>query len=87
MEQARAKKEQSAAKRGMSSHQADALFAPMVPFGRWFGIELPEGAKTDQVKAELQDGVLTVSLPVPKTGRKSRPVSIEEVPEGAPPKT
>ena len=37
-----------------------------ITFGRWFGIELPEGARADQVKAEFQDGVLTVSVPVPE---------------------
>jgi len=82
MEEARAKK-QSAAKREIRSHRADDLLAPMVPLGRWFGLELPEGAKMDQVKAELQDGVLTVSVPMPKTGRGSRLVSIEEVPQAA----
>ena len=45
-------------------------FAPMVPFGRWFGIALPEGARADQVKAELHDGILTVSVPVPQAVEK-----------------
>jgi HSP20 family protein len=38
---------------------------------------LPEGAKTDQVKAELQDGLLTISVPVPQSEEKAREVPIE----------
>lgn len=59
-------------------------FAPMLPLGRWFGIALPEGARADQVKAELQDGVLTVSVPVPQAEKKHAP--IEERSEVAPAK-
>lgn len=40
-------------------------------------VPLPEGAKTDQVKAELQDGVLKVSVPVAQAEKKSRQVPIE----------
>jgi HSP20 family protein len=47
-------------------------------FGQFYrSIRLPEGAKTDQVKAELHDGVLRISLPVAK--KKGR-----EVPVGTP---
>jgi HSP20 family protein len=41
-------------------------------------IPLPEGAKTDQVKAELNDGILTVSLPVPEVKKQVRQITIEE---------
>jgi HSP20 family protein len=45
--------------------------------GRFYrSIALPEGAKTDQVKAELKDGVLKVSIPVPEVARKSRQVPV-----------
>lgn len=47
-------------------------------YGQFYrSIPLPEGAKMDQVKAELQDGVLKVSVPVPVAEKKSRPVPIE----------
>lgn len=39
-------------------------------------IPLPEGAKTDQVKAELKDGVLKVSIPVPAVAKKARQVPV-----------
>jgi len=47
-------------------------------YGRFYrSIPLPEGAKTDQVKAELQEGVLKVSVPAPQAEKKSREVAIE----------
>lgn len=48
--------------------------APVVTFGQWFGIALPEGARADQVKAELRDGVLTVSVPVPEAEKNQAPL-------------
>lgn len=46
-------------------------------YGKFYrSILLPEGAKTDQVKAELKDGVLKVSIPVPETQQKTRQVAI-----------
>lgn len=44
--------------------------------GFYRSIPLPEGAKTDQVKAELKDGVLKVSIPVPELAKKSRQVPV-----------
>jgi HSP20 family protein len=39
-------------------------------FGQFYrSITLPEGARTDRAKAELQDGVLRVSVPVQQTGK------------------
>lgn len=47
-------------------------------YGQFYrSIILPEGARTDRAKAELLDGVLKVSVPVPQTGKKSREVPIE----------
>lgn len=47
-------------------------------YGQFYrSIPLPEGAKTDQVKAELQDGILKVSVPVPQAEKKVRQVPIE----------
>ncbi len=41
-------------------------------------IWLPKDAKVDQVKAELSNGVLTISVPVPETKPKSRTVPVSE---------
>jgi HSP20 family protein len=46
-------------------------------YGRFFrAIPLPEGAKSDQVKAELKDGLLTVTIPAPEAVKKAREVPI-----------
>jgi len=47
-------------------------------YGRFYrSIPLPEGAKTDQVKAELADGVLKISIPAPEAKKLPREVPIE----------
>jgi len=47
-------------------------------YGQFYrSVALPEGVKTDQIKAELQDGILKVSVPVPQSEKKSRQVPIE----------
>jgi len=47
-------------------------------YGQFYrSVTLPEGARQDRVKAELQDGVLKVSVPVSQTEKKSREVPIE----------
>lgn len=46
-------------------------------YGRFYrAIPLPDGAKSDQVKAELKDGILKVSVPVPEVAKKTRQVPI-----------
>lgn len=46
-------------------------------YGRFYrAIPLPEGAKTDQVKAELKDGVLKVSIPAAEATKRSRQVPV-----------
>ena len=46
-------------------------------YGQFYrSIALPEGARTDQVKAELKDGVLNVSVPVPEVSKQARQVKI-----------
>jgi len=48
-------------------------------YGKFYReIPLPEGAKIELAKADLTNGVLTVSLPVPEVVKKGRPVPIEE---------
>jgi len=49
-------------------------------YGKFYrSIPLPEGASLDQVKAELNDGVLKISVPVPEVKKKVRQVAVEEV--------
>lgn len=40
-------------------------------------IPLPGGAKTDRIKAELTDGVLKVSIPVPETEKQPRHIPVQ----------
>jgi HSP20 family protein len=48
-------------------------------YGQFYrSIPLPEGAKTDQAKAELADGILKISLPVAEMKKKIREVTVEE---------
>ncbi len=54
-------------------------------YGQFYrSIPLPEGAKTDQAKAELTDGVLKVSLPVPAAKKQVRQVPVEQGKEAKP---
>ena len=46
-------------------------------YGRFYrSIALPDGAKIDQIKAELKDGVLKVSIPVPESAKKPRQIPV-----------
>jgi HSP20 family protein len=46
-------------------------------FGRFYRmIPLPEGAKTEEAKAEFKDGVLQIRVPVAEQQRKSRQIPI-----------
>lgn len=48
-------------------------------YGHFYrSIPLPEGAKTDAVKAELSDGLLKVTVPVQEIKKPVRQVPIEE---------
>ena len=40
-------------------------------------IALPEGAKTDQARAEFQNGVLKISVPAPQPQSNARQIPIE----------
>jgi HSP20 family protein len=46
-------------------------------YGRFYrAIPLPEGAKTDQAKAEFKNGILEIRVPVPEHQRKARQIPI-----------
>jgi len=48
-------------------------------YGRFYrAIPLPEGAKTEMAKAELNEGVLKISLPVAEAQKKVRQIAIGE---------
>ncbi|MGA2712516.1 MAG: Hsp20/alpha crystallin family protein [Bryobacteraceae bacterium] len=54
-------------------------------FGKFYRfIPLPEGAKPDQAKAELTDGVLKISVPAPEVKKKVRQIAVEEGAEKKP---
>ena len=44
-------------------------------------IPLPEGAATDQAKAQFKDGVLEVTVPIPESARRRREIPIEAAPK------
>lgn len=47
-------------------------------YGQFYrAIPLPEGAKTEQARAEFKDGVLRISVPVPQERRNERQIPIE----------
>ncbi len=47
-------------------------------YGRFYrAIPLPEGANIDQARAQFNDGVLEVSVPIPKSEQKRREIPIE----------
>lgn len=47
-------------------------------YGKFYrAIPLPEGAKTEEAKAELNDGVLKVSVPTPEAKPASRQVPVQ----------
>lgn len=49
-----------------------------IRYGRFYrAIPLPEGAKTEQARAEFSDGVLRISVPVPQQQSNVRQIPIE----------
>lgn len=46
-------------------------------YGRFYrSIPLPDGAKTDQIEAELNNGILEVKVPLAEVPQKSRQIPI-----------
>jgi len=55
-------------------------------YGKFYrAIPLPEGAKADLAKAELTEGVLKISIPVPEVKKNIREVKVEEPAPGKKP--
>jgi HSP20 family protein len=51
-------------------------------YGRFYrSIPLPEGAELDKAAAEFTNGVLEVSIPIPKAQSKRREIPVNEVPK------
>jgi HSP20 family protein len=51
-------------------------------YGRFYrSIPLPEGAELDKAAAEFTNGVLEVSIPIPKTETKRRQIPVNEAPK------
>ena len=58
--------------------EKEGYFRSERSYGKFFRrIALPEGAKTDQIKAELSNGVLEVHIPVPESKAKTREIPIK----------
>lgn len=54
-------------------------------YGRFYrSIPLPEGARTEEAKAELTDGLLKISMPVAEAKKNMRQIKIEEQPKTTP---
>lgn len=54
-------------------------------FGKFYrSIPLPEGAKPEEAKAELNDGVLKISVPAPEMKKKVRQIAVEQGTEKKP---
>ncbi|HEY7304888.1 MAG TPA: Hsp20/alpha crystallin family protein [Bryobacteraceae bacterium] len=48
-------------------------------YGRFYrSIPLPDGAKTEQIKAQMNDGILEIKVPVQETKQKSRQIPVSE---------
>ena len=46
-------------------------------YGRFYrSIPLPDGAKADQIKAEMNNGILAIKIPLAETKQKSRQIAV-----------
>lgn len=54
-------------------------------FGKFYrSIPLPEGARPEEARAELNDGVLKISVPAPEVKKKVRQIAVEQGTEKKP---
>lgn len=57
--------------------EKEGLYRSERSYGRFYrSIPLPEGAKTDQVKAEMNNGILEIKVPVAEAKPKSRQIPV-----------
>jgi HSP20 family protein len=64
-------------KKTVKEEKTEGFFRSERAFGKFYrSIPLPRGAKTDLVKAELVNGILTVTIPVPEVKPALRRVPI-----------
>lgn len=57
--------------------EKEGLYRSERSYGRFYrSIPLPEGAKTDQVKAEMNHGILEIKVPVAEAKPKSRQIPV-----------
>jgi HSP20 family protein len=62
-----------------SKKEEEGFFQTERSYGKFYrSIPLPEGAKPEEIKAELANGVLEVKVPVIETKPKMRQIPIEE---------
>jgi HSP20 family protein len=60
-------------RRGMHEEEQEGVFRRERTFGTFYRtIPLPEGALTDQAKAEFRDGVLEITIPAPPASKGRR---------------
>jgi HSP20 family protein len=58
--------------------EKEGVFRSERSYGRFYrSLALPEGAKTDQIKAEMKEGILSVRIPFTEAKRAVRQVRIE----------
>jgi HSP20 family protein len=71
--------------------EKEGLYRSERSYGRFYrSIQLPEGAKTDQIKAEMNNGILEIKVPVAEAKAKSRQIPVAgtgKVKEGGRPAT
>ncbi|HEY7303801.1 MAG TPA: Hsp20/alpha crystallin family protein [Bryobacteraceae bacterium] len=57
--------------------EKEGLYRSERSYGRFYrSIPLPDGAKTDQVKAEMKNGILEIKVPVNGAKQKSRQIPV-----------
>ena len=64
-------------RRQEKKEEREGVYRSERSYGRFYrSIPLPDGAKTDQIKAELNNGVLEVKVPLAETAQKRRQIPI-----------
>lgn len=57
--------------------EKEGLYRSERSYGRFYrSFSLPDGAKTDQIKAEMNNGILEIKVPVPEIKQKTRQIPV-----------